>query len=144
MNFYLMREKIKKEFIQVTIVLIPIIILSILFAAHALASNETFSCKSNRVSLSDKDNLEYKFGNTVYPTIIKNNEKITYVYSSADIKWEYYFQIVEENNDYFIGEEILPPNNATSLIFFHKGSKFYERVYVNDQTVFTLTHGNCR
>ena len=78
------------------------------------------------------------------PSLIKNNQKITYVYSSAGMKWEYYFQIVEETNKFFIGEEISPPlNTIKSLIFFRKESKFYERIFVNINAV-TLTHGNCR
>ena len=139
-----MKKKIRKEFIQVIIDLVPIIILSILCSSQAFASSETFSCKSERLSLSDNNNLEYEFYSTVYPTMIKNDKEILYVYTSADIKWELYFKIVEENNEYFIGEEVSSPGNATSLIFFHKGSKFYERIYVNGQNVFTMTHGNCR
>ena len=139
-----MNEKLKKGFIQAIIVLVPTIILSFVCASSAFASSETLSCESNRVSLSDNNNLEYEFHSTVYPTIIKNDKKITYVYSSSGRKWEYYFQIVEETNEYFIGEEISAPvSTLKSLIFFHKRSKFYERIFVNTLGV-TLTNGNCR
>tara|TARA_B100001057_G_scaffold499556_1_gene610698 strand:+ start:1285 stop:1704 length:420 start_codon:yes stop_codon:yes gene_type:complete len=139
-----MNKKLKKGFIQVIIVLVPTIILSIVCASNAFASSETLSCESKRLSLSDDNNLEYIFHSNVYPTIIKDDKKITYVYRSSDRKWEYYFQIVKETNEYFIGEEIsVPENTLKSLIFFHKGSKFYERIFVNTFGV-TLTNGNCR
>tara|TARA_Y100001970_G_scaffold283553_1_gene398962 strand:- start:617 stop:1036 length:420 start_codon:yes stop_codon:yes gene_type:complete len=139
-----MNEKLKKGFIQAIIILVPTIILSIVCSSNAFASIETLSCESKRLSLNDNNNLEYKYHSTVYPTIIKNDQKITYVYSSAGMKWEYYFQIVEETNKFFIGEEISPPlNTIKSLIFFRKESKFYERIFVNINAV-TLTHGNCR